>query len=166
MEREAAGGGGTTSAAAAAGAVAIAVFICFAFSVANNLRNNLTLNKSANLINLWAFCGCLGNLLPAPESAPKYAVHVIAFCCCSSVCMCESVCALFVRVSGWPVPACCSTCILVNLTLLNYAQHSRMEGGGGRGKGTGRCRGMGRGRGRCRGVASVCARSPVCYLQI
>lgn len=33
-------------------AAAAAVFICFAFSVANNLRNNLTLNKSANLINL------------------------------------------------------------------------------------------------------------------
>lgn len=45
------------------------------------------------------------------------------------MCVCKSVCALFVRVSGWPVPACCSTCILVNLTLLNYAQHSRMEGG-------------------------------------
>jgi len=31
------------------------LFIYFACWSANNLRNNLTLNKGANLINLWAF---------------------------------------------------------------------------------------------------------------
>lgn len=93
------------------------VFIYFAFSAVvvawGNLRNNLTLNKSANLINLWAFCGCRATCGQLPTtSAQKYAVHVIAFCCC---CCCY--CCAFP-----PGLVCCWTCILVNLTLLNYAQ--------------------------------------------